>query len=80
MLTFSRYKNKTMTNVRKTTNKLLDALAHGVVDQNTVVNACLSYMSEADVTDMVRINELLLHDDDIEFDDDDALFCATEGF
>lgn len=48
-----------MRNTRKVTNQLLELIEEGVLDPQTVVEACLSYMSEADVADMARSNELL---------------------
>jgi hypothetical protein len=44
---------------RKVTNKLLELIEEGVLDAQTVLSACLSYMSEDDVADMAHANELL---------------------
>lgn len=43
-----------MTRSRKTTTLLLDMIEVGMLDPQTVVKACLSYMSEADVADMAQ--------------------------
>jgi len=50
--------------VRKVTNELLDLIGEGVLDADTVVMACLKYMSEDEVADMARINGLLEQDED----------------
>ena len=45
-----------MQNTRKTTTKILDLIDQGVFDKDMVISACLSYMSESDVSDMARLN------------------------
>jgi hypothetical protein len=55
--------------VRKVTNELLDLIGEGVLDADTVVMACLKYMSEDEVADMARINGLL---EDFEDEEDEA--------
>jgi hypothetical protein len=37
---------------------------NGEVDKYTVILMCVKYMSEDDVTDMMRINELLEEDEE----------------
>lgn len=44
---------------RHYTDKLLGMLAYGEVDENTVIDACLRYMSEDDVRDMMKANEFI---------------------
>jgi hypothetical protein len=39
---------------RKVTKQLLQLIEDGVLDPQTVLEACLSYMSEAEVADMAR--------------------------
>ena len=51
-------------NTRKVTNQLLEMIDEGALDPQTVLEACLSYMSEADVADMAHSNELILEADD----------------
>ena len=53
-----------MANTRKVTNLLLTWVEEGVLDPQTVLEACLSYMSEADVEDMARSNDLIPEDED----------------
>ena len=43
---------------RKYTNKLLEGSEEGVYDKDTVIMACVKYMSEADVEDMMDANEM----------------------
>ena len=42
---------------REATNKILEMVEEGVLDKDTVILACLKYMSEDDVADMAHINE-----------------------
>lgn len=42
---------------REHTNKLLELLADGLLDKDTVILACVKYMSEDDVADMMDCNE-----------------------
>jgi hypothetical protein len=58
-----------MAMVRKVTNELLDLIGEGVLDADTVVMACLKYMSEDEVADMAHINGLL---EDIEDEEDEV--------
>lgn len=45
---------------RKYTNELLTMLEDGMVTADTVITACLKYMSEADVKDMMECNDLTM--------------------
>jgi hypothetical protein len=42
---------------RAATNRILEMLEEGTLDRDTVINACLKYMSEDDVAGMARANE-----------------------
>lgn len=57
-----------MSLARANTDRLLEAIEEGMVDRDTVIMSCVKYMSESDVADMCRINELLPeyedHDED----------------
>ena len=55
-----------MANVRKATVAILELMDEGALDPRVLAEACLSYMSEADVADMARVNELLTEDDEDE--------------
>ncbi len=62
----SSYTRSMARNTRKVTNQLLELIEEGVLDPQAVVEACLSYMSEADVADMARSNELILEEEEDE--------------
>ena len=47
-----------MSNTRKVTNLLIDMMDDGVLDPHDLALMCLKYMSEADVADMARLNDL----------------------
>ena len=49
---------------RKYTNKLLQMVDDGIVDEDTIMLACLNYMSEHEVEDMMCINGLLEDEDE----------------
>lgn len=51
---------------REYTNKLLDMLEEGLLDTDTVIMACLKYMSEDEVRDMMEANEFLEHEEEDE--------------
>lgn len=58
---------------RKATNKILEMIEEGVLDRDTVIMAALKYMSEDDVAEMARINEMFdIEEDDDTQEDDDA--------
>jgi len=52
--------------VRKMTNKLHEMMDEQMLDPRAVADAALKYMSEDDVADMARINELIYDDDDFD--------------
>ena len=53
---------------RKVTNQLLELIEEGILDAQKVLEACLQYMSEADVADMAHDNEFLEEEEE---DDDE---------
>jgi len=56
---------------RKQTNYLLELIDSGMLSADDVVTMALKYMSEDEVADMMRVNDLLVEDDE-EFGDYDA--------
>ena len=52
---------------REYTTKLLEMVEEGILDRDNVIMACVKYMSEDDVADMMRSNDIL---DDEEDEDD----------
>ena len=55
--------------MRKETNRLLDMIEEGLIDPHAVADMCLAYMSEDDVADMMRANDLLEDEDEEEESD-----------
>ena len=53
---------------RKVTIKILDMVGSGALDRDFLILCCLKYMSEDDVADMARCNELLI--DEEEYNDE----------
>jgi hypothetical protein len=53
---------------REYTNKLLELVEDGLLDRDTVIMACVKYMSEDDVKDMMESNEFILEEDEDEDD------------
>lgn len=51
---------------REYTNKLLELVEDGLLDRDTVIMACVKYMSEDDVKDMMEANEFILEEDEDE--------------
>jgi hypothetical protein len=68
---------------RKCTIALLEMMDDGVMDPKAVAEMCLANMSEDDVEDMMRSNDLLVDEDedDMDCDDsDDGYALASAGF
>ena len=56
--------NKEPINVREDTNKLLEMVEDEVLSKDTVIMACVKYMSESDVADMCHINEFFYEEEE----------------
>ena len=54
---------------RKYTNLLLEMIEDGLLDRDNVIMACVKYMSESDVQDMMEANEMIAEEDEDEDDD-----------
>ena len=50
--------------MRQATNKLLEMMDEGLISAEAVAEMALCYMSEDDVADMMRANDILDEDDD----------------
>ena len=50
--------------VRETTNKILEMIDEGLFNPRDVVLMCLKWMSEDEVTEMAKANELLEEEED----------------
>ncbi len=53
-----------MYQTRQATERVLELVEDGLLDRDTVIMACLKYMSEDDVADMARANEFFYDDED----------------
>lgn len=49
---------------REYTELLLQMVDEGMLDPDTVIMACVKYMSEDDVRDMMEMNEFIFEEDD----------------
>jgi hypothetical protein len=56
--------------MRDATNRILELVEEGMLDRDTVIMACLKYMSEDDVADMAHANEFFLDEDEDEEDEE----------
>jgi hypothetical protein len=45
-------------------------IENGLLDKDTVINACVEYMSENEVRDMMESNEFIEEEDEDEEEDD----------
>ena len=59
-----------MTDVRQATDRILEMVEEGLLDRDTVIMACLKYMSEDDVADMAQMNEFFINEEEDEDDED----------
>lgn len=49
---------------REYTNKLLEMVEEGLLDRDNVIMACVKYMSEDEVRDMMHCNEFIEEDEE----------------
>jgi hypothetical protein len=54
---------------RQYTEQLLEMIEDGMLDRDAVIMACVKYMSEDDVRDMMEINEFVPEEDE-DYEDD----------
>lgn len=52
-----------MADTRKTTNKLIELVEDDMISAKDVVVMCLKWMSEDDVTEMCKANEVFVEED-----------------
>jgi hypothetical protein len=57
--------------MREYTNKLLEMIEDGLLDKDQVIMACVKYMSEADVRDMMECNCFIDEEDEDEEEDEE---------
>lgn len=58
--------------MREMTSKLIAMMDEGLISAEAVAEMALAYMSEDDVADMMRANDILLDEEDDEPDVDEA--------
>lgn len=51
--------------MRDATNKILEMIDNGLLSPTSVVTMCLKWMSEDDVKEMCKANELYFEDDEL---------------
>jgi hypothetical protein len=51
---------------RQYTNQLLELIEQGMLDKDQVILACVNYMSESEVKDMMLANEFIEDENDDE--------------
>lgn len=56
--------------MRQYTEQLLEMVEDGILNRDTVIMACVKYMSEDEVRDMMEINEFVPVEEEEEEDDD----------
>ena len=54
---------------RQYTEQLLEMIEDGILDRDAVIMACVKYMSEDEVRDMMEVNEFVPAEDEEEDDD-----------
>lgn len=67
---------------RKYTRQLLDMIEDGLLDRDTVIMACVKYMSEDQVQDMMEANEFVpeqFEDEDEEDEDEEEVGSGSDN-
>jgi hypothetical protein len=54
--------------MREMTSKLIAMMDEGLISAEAVAEMALAFMSETEVADMMRSNDILLEEDDVEDD------------
>jgi hypothetical protein len=55
---------------REFTCKLLEMVEEGILDRDNVIMACVKYMSEDEVKDMMHHNEFIIEEDEEDEEDE----------
>lgn len=56
---------------RQYTNKLLEMIEDGLLDKDTVIMACVKYLSESEVEDMMHCNDFIEEEEEEEESDEE---------
>lgn len=67
---------------RKNTNLILEMVADGLIDKDTLIRACLMWLTDLDVGDMAAKNEFFAPEEDIDesMDGDHDSAMASVGW
>ena len=67
---------------RKNTNLILEMVEEGLIDKDTLIRACLMWMTDLDVRDMATKNEFFAPEEDIDesMDGDHDSAMASVGW
>ncbi len=57
--------------VRPATNRLIDMMDEGLIDARAVADMALSWLSEHDVAEMMKANDIIEQDEDEDEEDDE---------
>lgn len=55
-----------MSDVRKETRRVMEMAEDGIIDWSDLAEMCLAWMSEDDVVEMLRANDLIFDEKDYE--------------
>ena len=66
--------------MRETTIKLLELADEGVISWETIARSCLCYLSEDEVEDMARVNELLFEEEEEEDEPEEEEYDIMDDY
>ena len=66
--------------MRETTIKLLELAKEGVISWESIARSCLCYLSEDEVADMARVNELLFEEEEEEDEPEEEEYDIMDDY
>ena len=66
--------------MRETTIKLLNLANEGVISWETLARSCLCYLSEDEVEDMARVNEILFEEEEEEDEPEEEEYDIMDDY
>ena len=66
--------------MRETTIKLLELANEGVISWETLARSCLCYLSEDEVEDMARVNEILFEEEEEEDESEEEEYDIMDDY
>ena len=66
--------------MRETTIKLLELANEGVISWETLARSCLCYLSEDEVEDMARVNEILFEEEEEEDEPEEEEYDIMDDY